>query len=426
MLRRLAGLSSLLLVLAALGCAPESTMYRHSRYDYWAFRSRVGILPEPNYLPWVMHSERLPDGARALVACRWADSDFPLRYRVAIPAISPDLQDEFNPIDPQEYVRAVERALDRWQESIGPPVRFRPAGPEQEPDFVVQLHAESHPEKGVRVLGLVRNEKSQCRITRSDQTVDQVGVEFAVREVHLYVVDSVGLLAPNQVFIVTLHEIGHLLGASGRHSPLSGDVMYRVADDGRVDALSEHDLNTFRSLYRLPPGSVYARIDDLHGTPLPEVRRGPPRLDRRVVDERNDFAVSMPLGWQVIRSPLGWVGVDGVSWDHDASIQVVAVRGSIDQLYELQRFAAENRAELIASDESFVDGRRVARVVTERQGRREELQFQDWGKGWVLVTIADAPLEDHSLYSAWFQLVYLSIDRAHTDVGSGGGDEVER
>lgn len=408
----LACLGAALAGLAGAGCSADRPLYRHSRYDYWAFRSRVGRLPEPNYLPWVMHSERLPDGARALVACRWPDSAFPLRYRIEPPAISPEQQDEFNPVDPQEYVHAVTRALDRWQESIGPPVRFRRAGPGREPDFVVHLHAENHPERSVRVLGLVRDEKSQCQVGSPGETLDQVEIEFAVRDMHLYIIDDVGLLAPNQVFTVALHETGHLLGASGQHSPLGGDVMFRIADDGRVDVLSEHDLNTFRSLYRLPPGFIYARIDDRHERPLPEVRRRPPRLDRRVTDERNDFAVSFPMGWQLIRSPHGWVGVDGVSWDHDASIQILVLRGSLEQFFALQRRAAERRGSLIEASVSELDERQVARIVSERGGHRETLQFEDWGHGWVLAMIADAPIEDDELYHAWFQLVYLSIDHA--------------
>jgi len=407
------------LVAVSLGCRAQAPLYEHSRHDYWAFRSRVSRLYEPNYLPWVMHSERLPDGARALVACRWADEDFPLRYRIDPPAISPEVQDEFNPIDPQEYVQAVQRAIDRWQEAIGRPVRFRPAGPGKEPDFRIRLHAEPHPEAGVQVLGLVRGEKSQCEVTGPGPSVDRVEIDFAVREMDLYVIDQVGLLAPNQVFTVALHELGHVLGAGGQHSPLGGDVMFRVADDGRVDVLSEHDLNTFRSLYRIAPGQVYARIDDRHAEPLAEVRRDPPRLDRRVVDERNDFAVTFPVGWQAIRSPHGWVAVDGVSWDHDAAIQVIVLRGSLQQFFELQRFAAGQRGELIEAEISQLDDRSVARIVYDRRGRREELTFQDWRDGWVLLMVADAEVKDYALYRAWFELVYLSIDYAH---GDGDGD----
>ena len=50
-------------------CAPAPLPYHHSRFDYWAFRARVGLLPEPNYLPWITHREQLAGGMEALVAC---------------------------------------------------------------------------------------------------------------------------------------------------------------------------------------------------------------------------------------------------------------------------------------------------------------------------------------------------------------------
>jgi len=411
-MRRAAGLGiALLLSVWLVACASPGPRYHHNRYDYWAFRGRVGLLPDPNYLPWVMHAERLPDGARALVACRWPDAAFPLRYRIELPAVPADLQDEFNPIDPEEYRDAVERALRSWQNAIGLPVRFMPAGRDDAPDFTVRLHAELNAQAGVQVLGLVRDEESQCTVTGAGEAMDVVGIDFAVRAVHLYLLDEIGLLAPHQVYTVALHELGHLLGASGQHSPLRGDVMYRVADDGRVESLSEHDLNTFRALYRVAPGSVYARLDDVHAAPVPQIRRVPPRLDRRVIDERNDFAVTLPRGWQVIRSPRGWVGVDGVSWDHDASIQVIARRGTLRDFFERQRIAAELRGDLVDADVSEVDGRLVARVSTLRGTRLEEVSFIDWGNGWGIVMVADAPAAYFPLYHPWFRLVLLSIER---------------
>jgi hypothetical protein len=101
-----------------------------------------------------------------------------------------------------------------------------------------------------------------------------------------------------------------------------------------------------------------------------------------------------------------------VSWDHDASIQILVLRGSLDEFYALQRRAAQRRGALIETSTSELDERRVATIVSERPGRREELRFEDWGDSWVLVMIADAPIEDYALYRPWFQLVYLSIDHA--------------
>ena len=94
------------------------------------------------------------------------------------------------------------------------------------------------------------------------------------------------------------------------------------------------------------------------------------------------------------------------------------LRGSLEQLFELQRFTVGQRGELVEAGISEFDDRRVAQIVSERRGRREELTFRDWGDGWVLLTMAETAVADYALYSAWFGLVYLSIDRA-SDEGAG-------
>ncbi|MGH7700496.1 MAG: matrixin family metalloprotease [Gemmatimonadales bacterium] len=58
-------------------------------------------------------------------------------------------------------------------------------------------------------------------------------------------------MGPEEIRLVALHEIGHLLGLD--HSPDSGDVMFPVATVGR---LSRRDVETARLLYRLAPGSI--------------------------------------------------------------------------------------------------------------------------------------------------------------------------
>ena len=82
-----------------LCCVAQTGSYTYNRYDYWSFRAGVGHLPEPNYLPFVAHRERLPDGSPGLVFCRWPDEAFPLRYHVELPVIPGDVDDEFNPGD---------------------------------------------------------------------------------------------------------------------------------------------------------------------------------------------------------------------------------------------------------------------------------------------------------------------------------------
>ena len=405
--RLLAALAAAALMPACVASPPP---YYHSRFDYWAFAARVGRLPEPNYLPWITHLERLPGGTEALVVCRWPDDAFPLRYHVTPPSIPNEVQDEFNPRQPGEYVAAVHRAFALWEEAIGRPVRFQPVDDPADAVLRVQLHAESYETQNVRVLGLVHGAVTQCRVLGEGDTPERVPIAYGVEEAELYVADPHGLLTPRQVRAVALHEIGHALGASGQHSPLRGDVLYKVADDSRVEELSEHDRNTFRALYKLPPGSVYARLDAEHQRPLPAVRRGPPRLAGPSVDDRSRFSVSFPVGWQVIRSRPGWVAVDGLSWDSDASIQVMALRGNVPDFVARQRGSLAMRGELDTTESFEIDGEPVTRIIGRGEGWTEETAVLDWGDGWLVVMVADCHSRDYSLYRAWFERVLLSIE----------------
>ena len=409
-------------VVALLGCATGAPAYLQNRFDYWAFRARVGTLPEPNYLPWMMHRERLPDGGEALVACRWPDSAFPLRYHVSPPRISGELQDEFNPRDPQEYVQAVHRALERWQEVIGRPVRFVAVDDPVEATLRIHFDAAVRHEKPGTLLGMLRGEASRCRVLGSGLDHDHVGIEYRADEMWLFVSDPYGLLTPRQVEAVALHELGHVLGASGQHSPLRGDVMYREADDRRVEQLSEHDRNSFRALSRVRPGAVYARLAERHVPPVTEVRRTPPRLASELVDERFGFAVRFPQGWQVIRSPRGWAAVDGVSWDYDASLQVIALRGSVASYMERSARAGSQSGALRSREMLELDGQPLGRVVRQSGDRSDVVAVLDWKPGWILAVVSDCRTVDYPLYQPWFWSVVLSLERREpgSAVGSGG------
>ncbi|MEE8556468.1 MAG: hypothetical protein V3T14_01125 [Myxococcota bacterium] len=399
-----------LLCLAMLACGTATGPLLHSRSDYGAFRARTGHLPEPNYLPFVAHRERLSDGTDALVLCRWPHQAFPLRYHVARPVIQ-DLEDEFNPRVPEDYVAAVHRAFRKWEEILGRPVRFEPVEDPGAADFRVHLKVVEHVAERVHVVGLVRNEEDRCRVVGPGADRDQVEIEFGVRDVYVFLLDSVGLLTPGQVERVLLHEIGHVLGASGQHSPLRGDLMYAAANDRRVDEFSLHDQNTFRALYRVPPGQVYLRLGEERPPPSPEARRAPPHLDRPIRDERFGVELRFPMGWQTIETPRGWVAVDGLSWDYDASIQVVALKGTLESYFEQYGQSFRRRGELVGSDRLEVDGRPVLRIVTRAGGRTEETTVVQWGPGSILLVIADCADAGFVIYQPWFRLVVLSLER---------------
>lgn len=404
----------LLLLAACAACAAwvetGRPPYHHNRYDYWAFRARVGSLPEPNYLPWLAHLERLPDGARGLVLCRWPDRAFPLHYRVTSPRIPEAVQNEFSPRSPKEYVTAVRRAFERWERAIGRPVRFVATDDPGVADLTVHFDATLQQAPEGLYGGRAGEGRDLCVVAGAGASPDSVATQFAVHEVHLSLVDSMGLLTPGQVQRLALHEIGHVLGASGQHSPLRGDVMFPVADDSRIEPLSEHDANSFRALYRLPPGAIYSRLDEVHAEPMAEARRGPPRLGPELRDTRLQARVQFPRGWQVIHTKRGWIAVDGLSWDYDASIQVILVRGTPAELFSRYGPAYLGSGEIVSRDVLEVDGRRIPRWVVRRGPMTELDSVLAWGPRSTLLVIADAEARDFELYRPWFRSVLLSLE----------------
>ena len=383
--------------------------YQHNRWDYFRFEERVGALPSPNYLPWAMHREDA-GGGEVLVACRWPDEAFPLRYYVAPPEIPEALAGETVTRTPGDYVAAVDEAFRAWQLAIGPPVKFERSESPRDVAFTVQLLTKIEAVPQGQVLGVVRGESHRCTVKGAGATPDRVDIDFAPNEATVYIVDSMGLLTPRQVRAVALHEIGHLLGVSGQHSPLAGDVMYEVAGDRRIEALSEHDKNTLRALYALAPGTVYAHLGEAHEPRSNGVRADPPKLADETRDARHGFAVHFPARWQVIQTPNGWIAVDGVSWDYDASIQVISARGSVGSYLSLLSGKGRARGDDVRSEWFELDGAPVARLISKGDERAEQTDLVDWGDGFVLVVMADSRAQDFEFYRPWFQRVLLSVE----------------
>ncbi len=408
------------IVLGLAACASTVPPYHHSRYDYAAFRARTGLLPEPNYLPWVTHRETLSDGQVALVLCRWPDHAFPLRYHVSPPRIPSEEQDEFNPRDPQDYVRAVERAFERWEETVGRPLRFVRVDDPDQATLRIHLDVQQRQEEEGQVLGLVRDETQRCRVLGPGPDLDHVRIEFSVSDAYLFIVDAFGLLTTGQVHAIALHEIGHILGASGQHSPLRGDAMYKIANDARIEKLSEHDRNTFRAMYRISPGAVYVRLGEKHAQPVTEARRRPPSLDREIIDERFNLEVRFPTGWQVIRSSRGWVAVDGLSWDYDASIQVIALRGNLPAYLRQRALMGTRPGELMSSEMLELDGQPIGRIVLRTPDWTEQTAVLDWDPGWILVMVAECGSENFAFYQPWFQRVLLSLEHTGEEASEPG------
>lgn len=394
----------------------DEVPWNPDRRDYALFAAAwPDALIEPNYLPFMAHRAAGTD-ARGdyLVLCRWEADDMPLPVHVT-PAIVPDaLQDEFNPRQPAAYEESVRAALRTWERELEGYVRFRLVDDPGEARLVIRLLGERAPAPApeVQVLGSAPL-AGACRVRGEDPEADRLRVTFEVGELRLFLADEIGLLPPDQVQWIALHEVGHALGMRG-HSPIRADLMYEVARD-RIqvrEGLSSQDVNSFLSLYRLPNGAIFARLapDEPERR---EVGPGEPRLAiAPYVDARHGFELLPPAGWTRVPTAQGMVAVDGYTWDYAASFQVVVHRYPTIEAY-LDRYGPyyAQRGAISQSETRVVDGRRAvqAEIAVFEAPRVEQVTLIEVGDGRLLAVIADAPLEHVEAFRPWFELTLSSL-----------------
>jgi hypothetical protein len=406
--------------LALIGCPgplrhEPPAPYHPTRLDYAAFARAWPDLLEPNYLPFMLY--RAPGGGQGdyLFFCRWPDSAMPLAVYVSAPVIPEELQDEFAPRDPSAYVAAVEDALATWERELEGLVRFREVDDAGQARLTVRLRGERAPvpEPDVQVLGSTRL-GGACRVKGLDPDAERLEVEFSVPELDLFLADEFGLLSPDQVEWIALHEIGHALGMRG-HSPIPADLMYEVARD-RIsvhEGLSPEDVNSFVSLYRLPEGTIFGRVAEVEAEP-PPVEPGAPQLAMApYVDARLGFEFHPPAGWTRVPTALGMAAVHGTTWDYVASFQIVVQRyATIEDYVERYGPYYRRRGRMSRPVELAVDGRRAVQVEIDLSDapRFELVTLVEVGDGRLLVVTADCPSEVRAAYRPWFQAALASLE----------------
>jgi predicted Zn-dependent protease len=424
--------------MAAAWAAPLAAAepYRHNRDDYEAFRIVYPEVLEPNYLPFMLHEvparplsawEQVQDevadwlgGApvdvpKRLIVCRWAPEDLPLQVFIEPPATTDLGEDEMRPAAPEEFVGAVVRALRRWDQALEGLVEFEMVDAPGAADLHIRILGEvaPTPDPGVRVLGSAALGDC-CEVTGGDPEL-RLDVRYRVSALRLYVADEHGLLLARQVENIALHEIGHALGMRG-HSPLPSDLMYAVARD-RIprEGLGASDVNSFLSLYRVPNGTVYVdpgRPANGAGTAGTRGPGGAVRLALAPhVDAGRGFEVQLPEGWTRLRSPYGVAAVNGVAWDHEASLQVNVHRIATIEEY-LERYGRAHRRDsrMLSRDRHEIAGRRAETAYLHtRYGTRERFTLVESGEGRLVVLIAECPEEAFEDYAPWFDAVAASV-----------------
>ncbi|MCP3985841.1 MAG: matrixin family metalloprotease [bacterium] len=389
--------------------------YEHNLPDYAVFRASHASVQDPNYLPFMAYRIGVGEGRERLVLCHWRAEDFPLAVHLEAPRIDPALGDEFRLREPDEYVKAVQRAMAFWQHDLGEHISFREVQDPNDARLTIRLLGEQAPvaEQDMQVLGLAHSPGGACHFEGGDPATGRVEVHFSIPELRLYVADQHGLLLPSQVEKVALHELGHALGMRG-HSPIPADLMYEVARDRIArGGLGLADSNSFQTLYTLPSGTIYA---DLNSAPRAS-QLGPPRGEPRLelaphVDPRLGFELQTPEGWVSIPTRFGLVTIDGVAWDYRASFQLNVARFETVEAY-LARFGRAHlgQSTMLEDGELVVAGRRARRFVlhTPRE-TLEELTLLATGDGRVLVAIGEGPAEEFETYRNWFDKILFSLE----------------
>lgn len=399
-------------VACATGEAPGPLPYEPTRDDYRAFARDQSELYEPNYLPFMLHQRAEGEGRATLFVCRWPASAMPLRVSVVLDAIPDALQSEFHPREPDGYREAVRDALEVWERELEGHVRFEGVALGEAADIRVRLRAERAPvpDGEKQVLG-VAELGGGCTAEAGGDEAGPLAVRIEPAQIEIFLADAHGLLASDQVHRVALHELGHALGMRG-HSPIPADLMYSVARDRLqvADGLSGQDVNSFLSLYRLPKGTVFARLPR---TPSSELATPSPVLDVAPhVDARHGFRLRLPRAWTRFSTAHGVVAVDGVTWDYDASLQVAVQRyATIDAFLERYGGYYLARGAVSAPERISVDGRRAVRseILLRDAPRAERVTLIEVGDGRVIVVTEDAPAERMQLHRPVFDQVLASL-----------------
>jgi len=379
-------------------------------------------------LPFMLHG--VPGGEASpasVILCRWDADQMPLAVEVAAPDIPVALQHDVHPRGAEEFVAAARSALRVWERELEGLVTFRTVGSEGEADLRIRLLAERAPvgRPDRVVLGSTEALLSACRVESLGGPGEAASVSFALPELVVYLADEFGLLNPGQVERVVLHELGHALGMLG-HSPVPSDMMYAAyRERSDVEALSQADVNSFVSLYRLPNGTRYAEVpaeregpSERAGSNLPP--EGAPLLSRApVVDARRGFALRFPETWLVAEGRRGVFASNGPVWDFDVSLEL-----AVWPYPDVASFLARYGDSLFAGSwfrergETTVAGQGGLRVLVEDEAGEtaRDFRFIPLGDESLLVVLSQFPAAQRPAWLAWVEASLATLELS-TDTG---------
>lgn len=197
---------------------PQTKMTTLAGLQSKVLRNRHFTPNKPNYLDKVTLNGQVK---------RWSVDKMPIKVHI-------NRAYEINEFDPR-YISQVKRAFQTWQSSMDNRIRFIFVPNPTDADILVQWQDQfsSH--------GVV-----------GQNPFSSVGTSIIKSDVILALQDgNGGTLEPENIYAITLHEVGHALGLQG-HSDDANDIMYFMYSYSNYHGtLTERDITTMKLLYNL-------------------------------------------------------------------------------------------------------------------------------------------------------------------------------
>jgi hypothetical protein len=177
---------------------------------------------------------------------------------------------------------------------------------------------------------------------------------------------------------------------------------------GRVATLSQTDVHSFVSLYRIPNGTHYGYVTPGGEAPapppwppsgLPELRPAPH------VDAIRGFALRLPAGWIAAEAARGVFAANGPVWDYDVSLELgIWPYGDVESFLERHGPRLFANVWLRRRGTTALAGREGLRIQVEDGAGVNvyDVRLVPLDEDRLLLVVAQCPVAAEEAWGPWF------------------------